>query len=120
MVIENSSPEHNSRSSTEFAIDIPRNITSLKIRLICKNDYISKLAYYPGRSPYVLAGILRHERPARPAPPDYNLRARLRRRTVPLSGTARRYGSRPEGTRQCSGRLGRHEIPSPSGDARME
>ncbi|KAH8144257.1 uncharacterized protein LAJ45_11770 [Morchella importuna] len=28
--------------------------------------YISKLAYYPGRSPYVLAGILRHERPARP------------------------------------------------------
>ncbi|KAH8154686.1 uncharacterized protein LAJ45_01217 [Morchella importuna] len=81
---------------------------------------ISKLAYYPGRSPYVLAGILRHERPARPAPPEYNLRARLRRRTVPLSGTARRYGSRPEGTRQCSGRLGRHEIPSPSGDARME
>ncbi|KAH8149534.1 uncharacterized protein LAJ45_06614 [Morchella importuna] len=37
--------------------------------------YISKLAYYPGRSPYVLAGILRHERPARPAPPEYNLRA---------------------------------------------
>ncbi|KAH8144393.1 uncharacterized protein LAJ45_11617 [Morchella importuna] len=60
---------------------------------------ITKLAYYPGRSLYVLAGILRHERPARPAPPEYNLRARLRRRTVPLSGTARRYGSRPEGTR---------------------